>query len=149
MSEASVCERTESTASKPQDCKIHLTVCCQTPHSTDMSDTPRTDAIKSNIDIAMNADTREQSIAHREEAHREIEQLERELKASQEREVVYRAALKSIQLGYPDGWANTLSTKVLHDFPAPPCIPLEDVKPLIEALNYSRARLGAPECNVG
>ena len=41
-----------------------------------VSDTPRTNLIMDNIAVAISADTREQSIAHREEAHREIEQLE-------------------------------------------------------------------------
>lgn len=44
-----------------------------------MSDTPRTKLIMDNLACAILADTREQSIAHREEAQREIEQLEREL----------------------------------------------------------------------
>lgn len=40
-----------------------------------MSDAPETDRIMENIQIAIAADTREQSIAHREEARREIENL--------------------------------------------------------------------------
>ena len=43
-----------------------------------MSDTPKTDRIMGNIQIAITADTREQSIAYKEEARREIENLERE-----------------------------------------------------------------------
>ncbi len=51
-----------------------------------MSDqpTPRTERIAENIEIAIRADKREQSIAHKEEAIREIEQLERELAEARE-----------------------------------------------------------------
>ena len=41
-----------------------------------MSATPVTANIMGNIHIAMNADTREQAIAHLEDAQREIESLE-------------------------------------------------------------------------
>ena len=57
-----------------------------------VSDTPRTNLIMDNIAVAISADTREQSIAHREEAHREIEQLELELAAV----TADRDALKSV-----------------------------------------------------
>jgi hypothetical protein len=43
-----------------------------------MSDTPRTNWIMDNVTVAINADTREQSHAHKDEARREIEELERE-----------------------------------------------------------------------
>jgi len=46
-----------------------------------METTPRSRIIKDNIYIAIRADTREQSISHLEEAHREIESMERELTA--------------------------------------------------------------------
>lgn len=41
-------------------------------------ETPESARIIENIDIAMHADTREQSLAHLEEAHREIERMERD-----------------------------------------------------------------------
>jgi len=41
-----------------------------------LDDTPDSARIIENIDIAMRADTREQSLAHLEEAHREIETME-------------------------------------------------------------------------
>jgi hypothetical protein len=43
------------------------------------SKTPRSTSIRDNIHVAMVADNREQSISHLEEAHREIESMEREL----------------------------------------------------------------------
>jgi len=46
------------------------------------SDTPRSTHIRHNIHVAMVADTREQSILHLEEAHREIEAMEEELTAA-------------------------------------------------------------------
>lgn len=50
--------------------------------------TPRTERIMDNIVVAMRSDTREQSIAHFEEAKREIETLERELTAALERAAI-------------------------------------------------------------
>ena len=47
-----------------------------TPHERP---TPRTELIMDNVSIAINADTREQSLAHKEEAEREIATLERSL----------------------------------------------------------------------
>jgi hypothetical protein len=47
-----------------------------------MSHTPRANIIMDNVRIAIQADTREQSIAHREEAQREIESIEEELNAA-------------------------------------------------------------------
>jgi hypothetical protein len=43
-----------------------------------VDDTPESARIIENIDIAMRADTREQSLAHLEEAHRAIENMESE-----------------------------------------------------------------------
>lgn len=49
-----------------------------------------------NIAIAISADTREQSIAHKEEAQREIEQLERELAAVTAELLALRAESKAL-----------------------------------------------------
>ncbi len=46
-----------------------------------MRDTPETNRIMDNIQISFTSDTREQSLAHKEEARREIENLERERNA--------------------------------------------------------------------
>jgi len=63
------------------------------------SDTPRHLAIKHNIYIAMRADNSEQSIAHLEEAHREIESMDEELAAARAEIELYKSDLKE-ERGY-------------------------------------------------
>lgn len=60
--------------------------------------TPRTRIIEDNIRIAISADGQEQSIAHRDEAVREIEQLERELAAVTAETAELRIELRMEQL---------------------------------------------------
>ena len=55
------------------------------------SETPRTERIMDHFHIATVADTREQSISHREEAQREIENLECELTAARAELAALRA----------------------------------------------------------
>lgn len=129
--------------------------------------TLRAKAIMDNIDVAINADNREQSISHREEACREIEQLETELAEAEEelasiyatsssealeeanqtnanlikmflesqaREVQMQEALKQIYYGdIFDVTMKEIAGKALTQ-PAPPVVPLDDVKQLLDAL---------------
>ncbi len=57
--------------------------------------TPRTQAIIDCLQVAINADNREQSIAYREEAARQIEELETELLAAQSRIAALEAKMPS------------------------------------------------------
>ena len=80
-----------------------------------VDDTPESARIIENIDIAMRSDTREQSLAHLEEAHREIENMERDRNTAR---VVATDAIRELDriLDTGDTYASREIVQNLKDF---------------------------------
>jgi hypothetical protein len=80
-----------------------------------VDDTPESARIIENIDIAMRADTREQSLAHLEDAHREIENMERDRNTAR---VVATDAIRELDriLDTGDTYASREIVQNLKDF---------------------------------
>ena len=80
-----------------------------------VDDTPESARIIENIDVAMRADTREQSLAHLEDAHREIENMERDRNTAR---VVATDAIRELDriLDTGDTYAGREIVQNLKDF---------------------------------